>query len=162
MKKAWKDGKHRGNIGKKSSQKQREIASETMKKSWSSGKISAKTPWNKGKIGVQVAWNKGLNGFLAGEKHYFWQGGKSFEEYGVKFNNKLKEFIRTRDKYSCRECGISQKKLSRKLDVHHIDYDKKHNETNNLISLCNVCHSKTNFNRKDWTNYHSAKVLVEY
>jgi len=88
-----------------------------------------------------------------------WQGGLSFEEYGVEFDNHLKEQIRFRDNYKCKICGCSQLENGRQLDVHHIDYNKKNNKLNNLVSLCNNCHMKTNGNRKYWENYF--KVLLK-
>ena len=36
------------------------------------------------------------------------------------------------------------------LDVHHIDYNKKNNKENNLLTLCRFCHTRTNFNRNTW------------
>lgn len=87
-----------------------------------------------------------------------WQGGKSFEPYGIKFNNELKEQVRQRDSYTCQECNKTQEKLGRKLDVHHIDYNKKNNNLNNLICLCHSCHMKTNYNREDWTIYFRRKI----
>ncbi len=46
--------------------------------------------------------------------------------------------------------------LIKKLDVHHIDYDKTNNNIENLIILCGSCHTKTNGknNREYWTNYY--------
>ncbi len=82
-----------------------------------------------------------------------WQGGKSFEEYGAGFDNALKEQVRFRDKYKCRECGCSQVENGKQLDCHHIDYNKKNNDINNLTALCIKCHRKTNYNRKYWQNY---------
>jgi len=82
-----------------------------------------------------------------------WRGGKSFEEYGKEFDSSLKEQVRFRDKYKCRICGCSQLENRKHLDVHHIDYNKKNNILNNLISLCIFCHRKTNGNREYWTNY---------
>jgi len=87
-----------------------------------------------------------------------WQDGKSFEPYGIEFNRKLKEQIRKRDNYTCQECGFTQKQLGYKLYVHHIDYNKQNNSSNNLISLCKQCHSQTNFNRTDWTTYFKNKM----
>lgn len=95
-----------------------------------------------------------------GENHWNWQDGKSFEPYGVEFNDELKEQIRRRDNYICQECGIIQEKIERKLDVHHIDYNKKNNKPENLICLCPSCHSKTNYNREDWTKYFK-KIMNE-
>lgn len=34
--------------------------------------------------------------------------------------------------------------------VHHIDYDKNNNSSENLVLLCNSCHAKTNTNRDEW------------
>lgn len=87
-----------------------------------------------------------------------WQGGKSFEPYGLDFNKSLKDKIRKRDKYTCQECGKKQKELGYKLSIHHINYNKKNNQEKNLISLCRQCHIKTNFNRKDWINYFGKKI----
>lgn len=85
-----------------------------------------------------------------------WQNGKSFEEYGTEFNKELKDRIRKRDNGTCQEC--SKKQIRHKLDVHHIDYNKKNNKETNLISLCKKCHGKTNFERKDWTKYFKKKI----
>ena len=97
---------------------------------------------HKGKIG-QLACN--------------WQGGKSFEPYSVDWTNDLKESIRKRDNYVCRECGIHQEELNMgqltKLDIHHIDYNKKNLNPDNLISLCRICHMKTNGDRDYWIDY---------
>jgi len=113
-----------------------------------------RTPWNKGKKTGLVP----KTAFKPGDKHSQWQGGISFEPYGIEFNSKLKKQIRKRDNYSCQECGYTEKKLGYILSIHHIDYDKKNCEENNLISLCNNCHSQTNFNRNDWTNYFNKKI----
>ena len=66
--------------------------------------------------------------------------------------------FRKRDNYRCRQCGIMQKELNYKLNVHHIDFNKKNNFPDNLISLCKICHSQTSFNRQDWTNYFQEKI----
>jgi len=71
-------------------------------------------------------------------------------DYPPEFNKNLKEAIRQRDNYICQICGCSQLENGRCLDVHHINYDKKNNNPNNLISLCHPCHMKTNKNRKYW------------
>jgi len=102
----------------------------------------------------QEPWNKGITG----PKSHFWQGGKSFEPYGIEFNKQLKLQIRQRDNFTCQECGFTEKKLGYKLRIHHIDYNKKNNKPKNLISLCKSCHSKTGFNREDWTDYFKEKT----
>lgn len=80
------------------------------------------------------------------EKNGNWHGGLSFEPYCNKFNETLKEQIRSRDTRSCQLCGKSEPDNGRKLDVHHIHYDKE-NCKPDLIALCLSCNSKVNFNR---------------
>ena len=81
------------------------------------------------------------------EKNPNWQGGKSFEPYTTDWTITLKRAIRERDNYICQKC--SQYGNS----IHHIDYDKKNCNSNNLITLCRRCNTEVNFNRKYWTNY---------
>lgn len=93
---------------------------------------------------------------ITGEKAPGWMGGKSFEPYSKEFNKKLKELIRTRDNYNCQICSKKQGKIP--LPVHHIDYNKLNSNLDNLITLCNKCHGKTNFNRDDWE--YKLKILI--
>lgn len=86
---------------------------------------------------------------LRGEKSSFWRGGISYEPYSIDWTKTLKRSIRERDRYTCQICGEPQG--DRALSVHHIDYDKKNNNPNNLVALCLKCHSKTSFNRENWT-----------
>ncbi len=81
-------------------------------------------------------------------KNSQWQGGKSFESYGVEFKQ-IRKFILERDNYKCQnpECKINIGYYKR-LDCHHIDYDKKNNAFYNLIILCINCHLKTNGKKK--------------
>jgi len=124
---------------------------------WNKGKKGLQIAWNKNKKGLQKAWNKGLKGYLAGEEHYNWQGGISFEPYGLEFNEDLKEVIRNRDRRKCQICKKIELENKEKLTVHHIDYNKQNNNPNNLISLCRKCHSKTNYNRDYWIEYFKTK-----
>ena len=108
---------------------------------------------------------KARKGKYDGEKCWNWQGGKSFEPYGLEFNNTLKEQIRKRDGYRCQECFRHQSELRTKtnrkykLTIHHIDYDKKNNNPENLISLCKSCHGQTNFKRNDWEEYFKSSRI---
>ncbi len=143
--------------GKKISKVSVEKMRETMLKQYKNGK----TTWNKGLTGEEFKkhYSNGMGGFVlidqAGKNHYNWQGGISFEPYGVEFNNELKEQIRERDRYRCQQCFRHQDELGRKLDIHHIDFNKKNNDPNNLISLCRNCHAQIQFNKKDWVEYFS-------
>ena len=91
-----------------------------------------------------------------------WQGGKSFEPYDKKFNNIFKRRIRKRDNQICMLCEIHKEKLSYPLCIHHINYDKLLSIPQNCISLCNVCHGKTNFNRKHWIKFFQGILAEKY
>src|SRR3990167_2942070 len=111
---------------------------------------SPKTQFKKG----QPSWNNGKPApwmIRVGEKSNLWKGGVSFESYPVDWTKTLRRSIRERDYYTCQVCKEPQGDTA--LDVHHIDYDKKNCNPENLISLCNSCHSKTNFNRDLWKEY---------
>ena len=90
-----------------------------------------------------------------------WKHGKANEPYPRGFTKWLKELIRERDGYKCQICGIPQMECMSKLFVHHIDYDKHNLSLKNLISLCNSCHTKTNFRRAKWKSL-LAKNVVKY
>jgi 5-methylcytosine-specific restriction endonuclease McrA len=82
-----------------------------------------------------------------------WRGGKSFEPYPLGWNKTYKEQIRYRDGYRCQLCGCHEIECRVKLHVHHIDYEKNNLRPENLISLCNSCHVKTNGRREYWKGY---------
>ncbi len=103
--------------------------------------------------------NYGNGKKIKGEKNPNWQGGKSFEPYGIGFNEELREGIRKRDNYACQECEKKQEK--RKLQTHHIDYNKQNNSFLNLISLCLKCHMKTNYNRKHWERCFKERMVLK-
>jgi hypothetical protein len=104
-----------------------------------------------------------LSSVFSGSGNPSWKGGVSKEPYGIEFNSILKDTIRERDGHICQLCKKPQNSLNKnikdgvikpyKLCIHHIDYNKHNNESNNLISLCISCHSKTQFKRKFWTEY---------
>ncbi len=96
-----------------------------------------------------------LNSKRTGEKSSNWKGGKSFESYSTDWTKTLKRAIRERDRYTCQVCGKSQE--DKALDVHHIDYNKKNCNSDNLVALCISCHRKTNGNRDYWLNYFKTK-----
>ena len=102
---------------------------------------SLKTEFKKGEKA------KNWNGFQKGEKSRLWQGGKSFEKYTLDWTNTLRKSIKERDHYICNIC------LGDGNVVHHIDYNKKNCNPDNLITLCNSCHNKTNYKREYWVDY---------
>ncbi len=93
--------------------------------------------------------------FKKGNKHPDWLEGKSLELYNYNFGKK-REKIKKRDNYTCQECN--QRMLGKnKLDVHHIDYNKKNDKSSNLITLCKSCHSKIKNNFKYCTKHFKNK-----
>ena len=101
-------------------------------------------------------------GQYTGEKHHNWKGGISFEEYNIDFNLEFKNSIRKRDN-NISALGLKHRKEFKKsLFVHHINYDKKLSIPQNCISLCNGCHSKTNYNRKYWITFFQSLLSGRY
>ena len=91
-----------------------------------------------------------------GKNHYNWKGGVSLKPYSCDWIDTLRDAIRKRDNFICQECGIHQDELNgwcKKLDVHHIDYNKENCNPNNLVALCRSCHTKTNYKREYWIEY---------
>jgi len=94
------------------------------------------------------------------EKNPNWKGGISFLPYPTTFNNRLKQSIKDRDNNECQNPYCDHR--ARKLDVHHIDYDKENCSQFNLISLCSRCHSKANANRNEWRHFYKKIVWSKY
>jgi len=94
---------------------------------------------------------------VSGDKNPNWNNGTSREGYSYKFNKQLKEQIRKRDNYICQNCSITEEEyiivFGRTLDVHHIDYNKENCQESNLITLCQSCNSRVNYNRDYWFAY---------
>lgn len=168
------------NSGKRNSFYGKKHTEESKRKISLSGKGRKQSEESKRKMSIsskgQIAWNKGKNyEQLFGEERAkeikrkvakaSWKGGVSFEPYGIKFNNYLREQIRKRDQFRCQECFRHQSELrtktnkSYKLHVHHIDFNKQNNKSNNLISLCRSCHMKTNWDRSKWIGYYQNRVM---
>jgi len=82
---------------------------------------------------------------ISGDNSKWWRGGISFEPYPPMFNRRFKQMIRRRDEYTCAICGKYPSRC-----VHHINYVKEDTDPGNCITLCNVCHGRTNHNRNCW------------
>lgn len=103
-----------------------------------------------------IPWNKGIKyQQISCRNHWNWKGGKSLEEYTVNWTETLRKSIRERDRYTCCVCGEKQGDIAH--DVHHIDYNKKNCNPENLITLCHSCHSKTNKNRDKWIEFFKGR-----
>ena len=99
---------------------------------------------------------------MLGENNPNWNGGISFEEYPQEFNKELKEYIRQRDNYICQGCWKTEeeeiKTRSQNLSIHHIDYNKKNCQENNLITVCHSCNARANYNRSKWTIFYQNLI----
>lgn len=87
----------------------------------------------------------------SGSLNSHWIDGRSYskDDYGGAFTHALRETIRRRDNNACRSCGHIKGVPGRKIFVHHIDGDKLHNEHDNLITLCDSCHSHVHHTHPD-------------
>ena len=144
--KVFMNSENNPNLGKKVPQEQ---------KAKQSLKMKGKSPWNKGKTGVYSKENLQIRSIInTKELNPAWLNGISFEPYSPEFNREKKQQVLERDNYECQNPNCEH--LSERLDCHHIDYDKKNNNLENLIALCNSCHSKTNGknNRQYWTEFY--------
>ncbi len=136
--KPWNKGK-KYCLGIKHSKESKEKLSKTRKRLIKEGKI--KIPSRK--------------------EHYNWQGGKSFEPYGLEFNKELREKIKQRDNFTCQLCNdritesrrIKNNPSKKWLTVHHIDYNKQNNKPENLLTLCHFCNISVNSSREEWTKH---------
>lgn len=110
----------------------------------------------------------GKNRFdISGKNNHFWRGGIDKNNYPVEFSEALKNRIRKRDNLICQLCRKEQKdefinNRNAKLSIHHIDYNKDNCDEKNLISLCNLCHSKTGFDRDNWQKLFQNKISKIY
>jgi predicted DNA-binding protein YlxM (UPF0122 family) len=96
---------------------------------------------------------------MSGDKNPNWHGGLYSSKYPDEFNKQLKEKIRERDNFCCQICGTTREEnRNRKLSIHHIDYNKDNCNEENLISLCPVCHGKTNKDRDYWYAYFTEVI----
>ena len=93
-----------------------------------------------------------------------------FREYGKEWTSKLRFSIMERDNFTCQNphclnsswntCDFILEKL--KLDVHHIDGDRKNCAPINLITLCHSCHSKERADRLSWKTLFLQVVAAKY
>ena len=96
------------------------------------------------------------------DKNPNWIDGRSFEPYTKEFTEDLKEIIRKRDNYECQNCGMTEEEhlivTGKSLTVHHIDYNKKNCSKENLITTCNSCNIRANYNRNYWKEIYNSKL----
>jgi len=138
------------NLGKKRSEKTKKKLSESHKGKKQTEEAKRKIREYNIRTGKQppIMW---------GKDNPNWNNGSSFEPYSPDWTETLREMMRQRDNYICQKCGKTQKEeiktIGCKLTIHHIDYDKKNCNPDNLITLCRRCNLKANFNREYWKEY---------
>lgn len=87
---------------------------------------------------------------------------KNGKEYNPNWQEIRKEIYK-RDNWTCQECGCKcldkrRQIKGKRIQCHHIDYEIKNCNSDNLITLCASCHAKTNFKRENWINYYKNKM----
>ena len=100
-----------------------------------------------------------------GEKNSNWKNGASFEPYCPKFNEAFKESIREMFGRVCFLCPTTEEENSRKLSVHHVNYNKDclcDDCDCEFVPLCMRCHAKTNSNHDYWENLIMEKLNGKY
>lgn len=95
-----------------------------------------------------------------GKNHPRWISGLK-RKYPIEFNNQLKQSIRERDNYICQLCGRTQEENGRKLDVHHIDYNKINIHPLNLITLCRSCNLVVEYDIDGWMLFFRRKISAK-
>ncbi|MEA3341751.1 MAG: NUMOD3 domain-containing DNA-binding protein, partial [Chloroflexota bacterium] len=82
-----------------------------------------------------------------GSKSPGWKGGISCEPYCQAWSDKeYKESIKQRDEYRCQNPYCYN--TTKRLNIHHIDYNKKNCGPDNLITLCVGCNARANKDRE--------------
>ena len=98
---------------------------------------------------------------FSGENHWNWKGGISCEPYcDVWLDKDFKESILERDGYQCLNPTCLRE--SKRLCIHHINYNKKDCSPFNLITICNSCNTKANSDREWHEMWYNAIIYNRY
>jgi len=114
--------------------------------------------WGKRRV-YSKEFSEKMSLIVRGKNNPNWNGGSSFEGYPIDWTETLRRSIRERDRYTCQVCLKQQTEET--FSVHHIDYNKQNCNPDNLITLCNSCHVKTNKNRDYWKDYFKKATKVK-
>lgn len=100
---------------------------------------------------------------LRGKNNPMWKGGVSYEPYCIKFNNEFKERIREYWNRKCVICDKDEIENGRRMDVHHVDYNKDTCCDNSIplfVALCMTCHhKKVHSNEAYWEKYFREMIF---
>lgn len=98
---------------------------------------------------------------MSGSNHPNWIGGCTNDGYCEEWRTiELKQYIIERDDCICQNPVCN--KISLNICVHHIDYNKKNCDPNNLITVCVSCNSIANFNRGWHESFYKEIVRRKY
>jgi len=95
----------------------------------------------------------------SGQNNGHWNGGVTLTRTPSELTREYLQAIRRRDNFTCQFCGHKNDVRKRKLDVHHIDYNRKNNShPDNLITLCTACHRDTEYNKAAWQRIYTNLI----
>ncbi len=98
---------------------------------------------------------------VSGSGNPQWKGGLSYEPYCPIWSDKeYKQYIRDRDGNKC--LNPTCNKIDSRIHIHHIDYNKKSCNPNNIITLCGSCNSRANTDREWHTAWYQALMYRRY
>jgi hypothetical protein len=114
-------------------------------------------------------WNSGHRCYIcgiiknSGSGNSNWKGGISCDPYCDAWADKeYKESIKERDGYKCLNPDCRKNCNYLPLTIHHIDYNKKNCRSDNLITLCNSCNVRANFDRSWYTSWYQTILQKRY
>lgn len=137
--------------GKQSTFKNKKHAMEAKLKNSISHKGKKHTEEAKGLMSIQKS----------GKNNPRWKGGISCEPYCFEWASKeFKDLIKERDRNKCLN-PVCFGNIYR-LNIHHVDYNKKNCEPRNLITLCTSCNSKANKDRAWHEAWYKAIIQRRY
>lgn len=98
---------------------------------------------------------------FSGKNNPNWKGGIGCEPYcEIWSDEEYKNSIKERDGYIC--INPYCYKNSKRLTIHHINYNKKDCKPSNLITLCNSCNAYANKDRKWHKFWYKAILYMRY
>jgi hypothetical protein len=98
---------------------------------------------------------------MSGEKSPRWKGGISLEPYcDIWLDEEYKQSIKDRDGYKCLNPDCTN--ICSKLVLHHINYNKKDCNPENIITVCLSCNSRANKDREWHEAWYKAIIYRRY
>jgi hypothetical protein len=99
----------------------------------------------------------------SGENNPNFNGWASHKPYCEKWNEDLRDRVRTFFDYRCLACGMTTEENGNALSVHHIEYNKQtccDESIPMFAALCNRHHGMSNWNKDRW-QYMLSYIIQE-